>query len=444
MARLLVFHGDVVDREVELGSTPIRIGRAPECDLVLDDPDRGVSRAHAEVRFDGSGYLIVDLGSQNGLFQYGARVDRAYLEPDSPVTLGPFRLVIDETDSARPMPQQRSGAALRSQPRGESGSYDVDDVDGLDQSSIHARRDAPPWWRSHAKALWLGGAAAVVGGGLILARFLSPQGPTDEERIMQHLAAARTLLEQLEPQRAIAEHIDPALAIDTTNVDANDLKVRAQELLVRLGSGSTPAPVTLPPDASSSPPRPGVAADSAGGSPAAAGPPTRPLPPRPGIQTSAPSPEAPFRAQIDEARQYREKGQWASAERVLDGIIKAGGETAEVRALLADTAMRRRQEGERLFREAADDAANDRFDEAIAKYTRANGVDPTLVVTKQIEEVQQRKLQLGIARFKSADVERKFGRNAEALRLYEQAVRLLPPHDPRYAEAQTWIKELKK
>jgi len=51
-------------RRVQLGDQPASIGRLPECDVALSDPN--VSRRHAEVRRDGNEFVIVDLGSTNG------------------------------------------------------------------------------------------------------------------------------------------------------------------------------------------------------------------------------------------------------------------------------------------------------------------------------------------------------------------------------------------
>ena len=48
------------------------LGRAPENDIVLDDPM--ISRAHAQIEWNGSGFLISDLGSINGTFVNSARL----------------------------------------------------------------------------------------------------------------------------------------------------------------------------------------------------------------------------------------------------------------------------------------------------------------------------------------------------------------------------------
>jgi ABC transport system ATP-binding/permease protein len=76
---------------------PIRIGRTPGNDLVVSD--LGVSRRHAELRKSPSGrYQIIDLGSHNGTFVNGARVDQAELTEQDIVSIGhaTFRLAEGE------------------------------------------------------------------------------------------------------------------------------------------------------------------------------------------------------------------------------------------------------------------------------------------------------------------------------------------------------------
>jgi hypothetical protein len=71
---------------ITLGEDPITIGRLPECDIVLDDTK--VSRRHAEVRRDGVGVLVVDLGSTNGTQVNGAGVRERALTDGDQITVG--------------------------------------------------------------------------------------------------------------------------------------------------------------------------------------------------------------------------------------------------------------------------------------------------------------------------------------------------------------------
>jgi len=51
------------------------IGRGADCQLTLDDPQ--VSRRHAALRVDADGASLEDLGSRNGVFLNGVRVERS-------------------------------------------------------------------------------------------------------------------------------------------------------------------------------------------------------------------------------------------------------------------------------------------------------------------------------------------------------------------------------
>jgi hypothetical protein len=73
-----------------LGGARILIGRSRECDIQLDDPN--TSRRHAEVRREGNGWVVADLGSTNGIKVNGSRVAEAELHPGDEVTLGLVRL----------------------------------------------------------------------------------------------------------------------------------------------------------------------------------------------------------------------------------------------------------------------------------------------------------------------------------------------------------------
>jgi pSer/pThr/pTyr-binding forkhead associated (FHA) protein len=71
------------------------IGRSRHCDLVLGEPT--VSRLHAELREEGGGWVIADLGSTNGTWVNGWRVQRAELRAGDEVSLGAQRLVFGQS-----------------------------------------------------------------------------------------------------------------------------------------------------------------------------------------------------------------------------------------------------------------------------------------------------------------------------------------------------------
>ncbi|MDN3352134.1 FHA domain-containing protein [Actinomadura sp. DC4] len=77
------------------GAQVLRIGRAPENDMVITD--LRVSRQHAELRSSSGTYEIVDVGSRSGTYVNGQRVERSPIGPDDIIGIGPstFQLVGD-------------------------------------------------------------------------------------------------------------------------------------------------------------------------------------------------------------------------------------------------------------------------------------------------------------------------------------------------------------
>jgi len=69
-----------------LEGVPLIVGRAPTCDLPVFDPT--ISRRHAELVADGESLRIRDLGSSNGTFVNGSRVESASAAPNDLVAFG--------------------------------------------------------------------------------------------------------------------------------------------------------------------------------------------------------------------------------------------------------------------------------------------------------------------------------------------------------------------
>ena len=77
-------------QRVPLGEHALSIGRLPECNITLNDPN--VSRHHAEIRPQGNGFVIVDLGSTNGVKVNGVRVAQQALADGDQITIGNTRM----------------------------------------------------------------------------------------------------------------------------------------------------------------------------------------------------------------------------------------------------------------------------------------------------------------------------------------------------------------
>jgi serine phosphatase RsbU (regulator of sigma subunit) len=90
MPELIVKYPDRPAENFPLGRLRITIGRSARNDLCIPDPF--ASRVHAEVRREGDGYVLQDLGSANGTLYNGAAVDGAL-----PLTVG-GRIQIGETE----------------------------------------------------------------------------------------------------------------------------------------------------------------------------------------------------------------------------------------------------------------------------------------------------------------------------------------------------------
>jgi hypothetical protein len=68
----------------------VSVGRLPECDITVVDPN--VSRRHAEIQSRGDGFVVVDLGSTNGTRVNGVRVTERELRDGDELGFGNVRL----------------------------------------------------------------------------------------------------------------------------------------------------------------------------------------------------------------------------------------------------------------------------------------------------------------------------------------------------------------
>ncbi len=74
---------------IQLNRLTLRVGRHPDCDVVVPTP--GTSRQHAEFAFRDGGWFVTDLNSGNGTFVNNVRVRSQQLAPGDEVRIDQTR-----------------------------------------------------------------------------------------------------------------------------------------------------------------------------------------------------------------------------------------------------------------------------------------------------------------------------------------------------------------
>ncbi|HVT57982.1 MAG TPA: adenylate/guanylate cyclase domain-containing protein [Thermoanaerobaculia bacterium] len=97
---------------IPVGRTMV-VGRSPTCDLPIRDLT--VSRRHGELELTAGGLRIRDLGSTNGTFINGARVNEGVAAPGARVAFGKVAFHLEAEDQALP-------AAAAERPEGDSSA----------------------------------------------------------------------------------------------------------------------------------------------------------------------------------------------------------------------------------------------------------------------------------------------------------------------------------
>ena len=89
-ALLIVRRGPTAGARFLLDADVTTVGRHPDADIFLDDVT--VSRRHVEFHRSGRTFQVKDLGSLNGTYLNGERIDTSVLGDRAEVQVGKFRL----------------------------------------------------------------------------------------------------------------------------------------------------------------------------------------------------------------------------------------------------------------------------------------------------------------------------------------------------------------
>jgi len=145
----LRFNHEGRDRVYTVGSRPVVIGRAPDCDLLLQH--ESISRQHARIAHDDEGWVLRDLGSKNGsrvntfhitdqILRHGDRIDlgtiRIYVEIGPESAASRTRVVFDEKPA----------------PTGHTEVLELQGLDDLLQAAGDLRAKAPHFANKEALA----------------------------------------------------------------------------------------------------------------------------------------------------------------------------------------------------------------------------------------------------------------------------------------------------
>src|ERR1700733_1097032 len=96
MAKLILRFGNATLKEMHVGQSGVRIGRAPDNGLVIDN--QAVSHHHARVFTGTSGRLLLeDLGSMNGTFVNGQLARSVSLKPGDSIAIGKHNILVEDS-----------------------------------------------------------------------------------------------------------------------------------------------------------------------------------------------------------------------------------------------------------------------------------------------------------------------------------------------------------
>ncbi len=206
---------DGAQHTADVNLNEISIGRAPSCDIVLAD-DQMVSRRHAIVRRQGSNIVIIDIGSSNGTQVNGVDiVESTSLKDGDKITIGDQEILFkytgeDGADQPNPFPsafsppppmqQQSPVSSFTDQDTGNIGAYASQNYtpfnyNGGGQQQVqyeqpHEPAYVPPVYETPVYA----GAN----------NHYTTGEPTTPQNAQQLLQDARTLLDKLSSEVAIA------------------------------------------------------------------------------------------------------------------------------------------------------------------------------------------------------------------------------------------------
>ncbi|WP_437282673.1 sigma 54-interacting transcriptional regulator [Sorangium sp. So ce375] len=195
---LIIYHQHGAETVPLTEGIGVVIGRDPSADVAI--PERSLSRRHARFTFQRGDVLIEDLGSTNGTFLSGQRIEQGVLKPGDEVMLGEITaslrviasaelpvLNLDALDGRRDLPERRKLPSIHNLVGGPTPAGGVRAVsdDGLVMRSPAMRpvlETAMRLARSSAPVLLQGETGT---GKDVLARLIHEAGPRHKKQMIR-------------------------------------------------------------------------------------------------------------------------------------------------------------------------------------------------------------------------------------------------------------------
>jgi predicted component of type VI protein secretion system len=483
---LAVFRGEALVHILELTGQEVRIGRSPENQLVLTDDGKAVSRFHAEIRVDKHGYQVLDLHSQNGTWVDGERVERSPLKDGRDIVIGPYRIVVREGEfkdgELPPLAASGSQTFRQQQPASNIAAHLASvatqpalgpEPKAVRQASSPSQPPAPArvadkptvaraTWMSGRPVMYVGIAAIVVIAAAVAlllpkAQSASATGitpapaaeavpatpaavtvPPNADEITRHLTEAQALIERGEYNRAVTEHLDPALALQPGQAEAVRLREQALQLAAT-GPVVEPPPVveeaTVPAPTPTAQKRP---APKRG----------EPLDPN-ALPRGEGESDADWKlrnAQTASAYQSASarlaQSDWVEAVKEWTALYDRYPAYRDVAARLEESRIGLQEAGRAAMEAGKAMQATD-MPAALQQYERAmqHGVKDAAGAAAAVREQMQREGRNAIKSAKQFDT---YGRVKDAVEYFERAVRYLPSGDPDRQYAEERLRRLRQ
>lgn len=87
------------EKRIELEEEEVIVGRIPDCEIQL--LVENVSRRHARIIYRNEDYCIEDLGSKNGVYVNGVKVEKCVLRKHDMIEIGGVKILFVEEETRR-------------------------------------------------------------------------------------------------------------------------------------------------------------------------------------------------------------------------------------------------------------------------------------------------------------------------------------------------------